>query len=54
MNVFAKNINGYQGELKTLSNIWDAAFPQAVTEYRGEFRILTNICDEAPVFLDYD
>ena len=26
-NSFAKIINGYKGEFKTLSNIWDRVFP---------------------------
>ena len=25
-NTFAKKINGYKGELKTLTNVWDGAF----------------------------
>ena len=51
MNLFAKIVNGYKDEFKTLSNISDEAFPQVVTGYRGGFRILPNIYDGASVFL---
>ena len=51
MNLFTKIINGYKGEFKTLSNIWDGAFPHVVTGYRGEFRILPNIYEGGSVFL---
>ena len=33
MNFFAKIINGYKDEFKTLSNVWDGA-PQVITSYR--------------------
>ena len=51
MNLFAKIINNCKGKFKTLSNIWDVAFPQVVTGYRDEFRVLLNIYDGALVFL---
>ena len=51
MNLFARIIKGYKDEFKTLSNIWDGAFPQVVTGYSGKLRILPNIYDEASVFL---
>ena len=34
-NTFAKIINRYKGEFKTLSNIWDGAF-SASSEYASE------------------
>ena len=38
MNLFAKVINGYKGESKTISNIWYGAFSQVVlaTEVNSE------------------
>ena len=52
MNLFAKIIDDYKDEFKTLSHIWNGAFPQVVTAFRGKFKILPNIYDEA--FTDYD
>ena len=54
MNLFAKIINDYKDKFKTLSNIWDRAFPPAVDRYRDKFRILPSISDGAFVFIDYD
>ena len=54
MSLFAKIINGCNGEFITLSNIGDGTFPQVVTSYRGKFRILPNIYDGASVSIDYD
>ena len=51
MNLFAKIINGYKGEFKTLSNIWDGALPQVVNGHRDDFKILLNIYGGAFVFL---
>ena len=43
-NSFAKMINGYKGEFKTLSNIWDGAFfHKVVTGFIGKLRMLPNI-----------
>ena len=51
MIFFAKMISGYQGEIKTLSNIWDGAFLQVALGYRDEFRTLSKIHDGVFVLL---
>ena len=51
MNLFAKIINKYKDEFKTLSNNWDGAIPQVVTGYRDEFTILLKTYDGAFMFL---
>ena len=51
MNLFAKIINGCKGKFKTLSNIWDRAFPQIAADYKSEFTIFPSIYDGAFVFL---
>ena len=42
-STFAKIINGYKGEFKTLSNIWDVAFSASCNGFIGELRILPSI-----------
>ena len=47
-NHFAKITNGYKGEFKTWSNIWDDIFFEGFTGYSGEFRILANMYRKYP------